>query len=50
MPLSTADRQVKEVVHPCKGSHRNIISRDGASDLNTELVDQGGGFGQCLLS
>ena len=42
VPSSAADhrggRQVKEVLHPCKGSHR-IISRDGASDLNTELVD-----------
>ena len=47
-PLPTADhrggRQVKEVLHPCKGSHR-IVSRDGASDLNTKLVDKGGGLG-----
>ena len=47
-PLSTADhrggRQVKEVLHPCKGSHR-IVSRDGASDLNTKLVYEGGSLG-----
>ena len=43
-PLPTADhqgdRQGKKVLHPCKGSHC-----DGASDLNTELVDKGGGLG-----
>ena len=35
---------MKEVLHPCKGSHR-IVSRDGASDLNTELVYEGGSLG-----
>ena len=35
---------MKKVLHPCKGSHR-IVPRDGASDLNTELVYEGGSFG-----
>ena len=43
-PLPIGGRQVKEVLHPRKGSHR-IVSRDGTSDLNTELVDKGGGLG-----